>query len=55
LDWGKPLALLIELLYETDHVDMAMSYNVATRSQFSKILFNNVKETLKILRNMGKN
>lgn len=54
LHWGKPLTLLLELLYETDHVDMAMSYNVATRSQFPKTLFKDVKETLKILRNMGK-
>lgn len=54
LHWGKPLTVLIKLLYGTDHVDIAMSYNIATRSKFPKILFKNTIETLKILHNAGK-
>ncbi|MGL5263956.1 MAG: HAD family hydrolase [Candidatus Rhabdochlamydia sp.] len=54
LHWGKPFTLLLELLYETDHVDIAMSYNIATRSKFPKVLFKNTIETLNVLRNSGK-
>jgi HAD superfamily hydrolase (TIGR01549 family) len=54
LHWGKPLTVLIRLLYETDHVDMAMSYNIATRKKFPKVLFKDTIETLNTLRNSGK-
>lgn len=52
--WGKPLTLLVQLLYETDHIDMAMAYNIATRSLFPKKLFPDTLLTLKTLREMGK-
>lgn len=52
--WGKPLTVLMKLLYNTDHIDMAMSYNIATRSQFPKILFKNTIKTLNSLRKLGK-
>ncbi|PWU15948.1 MAG: hypothetical protein C5B45_01580 [Chlamydiae bacterium] len=54
LHWGKPLTLLLKLLYETDHVNIAMSYNIATRSKFPKILFKDTISTLHTLRNLGK-
>ena len=52
--WGKPLSSLIQCLYETDQVDLAMSYNVATRSQFPKLLFEDTIGALKKIRTMGK-
>ncbi|MGB7978250.1 MAG: HAD-IA family hydrolase [Chlamydiales bacterium] len=54
LHWGKPLTVLIKSLYETDNIDMAMSYNLATRSQFPKLLFKDTISTLKKIRKMGK-
>lgn len=54
MHWGKPLTVLISKLYETDHIDMAMSYNIATRSQFPKQLFPGTVDTLKSLRKAGK-
>ena len=54
LHWGKPLTLLLKLLYETGHVDIPMSYNIATRSKFPKFLFKDTVETLKTLRSLGK-
>lgn len=52
--WGKPFTVLISKLYETDHIDMAMSYNIATRDQFPKQLLPDTLETLKSLRKKGK-
>lgn len=52
--WGKPLTVLMKLLYGTDHIDMAMSYNIATRSKFPKFLFKNTLKTLSALRKSGK-
>src|SRR5581483_3715870 len=52
--WGKPLTLLMKLLYETDNLDMAMSYNIATRNKFPKYLFKNTIKTLSTLRRSGK-
>ena len=52
--WGKPLTILMKLLYGTDHIDMAMSYNIATRQQFPKSLFKNTIKTLNALRKSGK-
>ena len=54
LHWGKPLTILMKLLYGTDHIDMAMSYNIATRPQFPKLLFKNTIMTLNALRKAGK-
>ncbi len=54
LHWGKPLTLLLKLLYETDHLDIAMSYNIATRSKFPKVLFKDTISTLNTLHNLGK-
>ena len=54
LHWGKPLTLLLKLLYETDHIDIAMSYNIATRSKFPKTLFKDTIRTLSTLRSLGK-
>lgn len=52
--WGKPLTMLVQLLYETDHIDVAMSYNIATRNLFPKRLFSDTLLTLENLRKMGK-
>jgi phosphoglycolate phosphatase len=52
--WGKPLTVLMKLLYGTDHIDMAMSYNIATRGHFPKILFKNTIKTLNSIRKLGK-
>lgn len=52
--WGKPFSLLMKLLYETDNLEMAMSYNIATRDKFPKLLFKNTLETLNALRKSGK-
>lgn len=54
LHWGKPFTVLLKRLYGTDHIDMAMSYNIATRGQFPKILFRDTLKTLKTLRRSGK-
>lgn len=52
--WGKPLTVLIRLLYETENIDMAMSYNIATRKKFPKILFKDTLETIYALKKAGK-
>src|ERR1700733_9818398 len=54
LHWGKPFTVLLKLLYGTDHIDMAMSYNIATRSKFPKVLFKDTIKTLNILHESGK-
>jgi HAD superfamily hydrolase (TIGR01549 family) len=51
--WGKPLTVLIKLLYGTDHIDIAMSYNIATRKKFPKRRFPDTIETLQALRDRG--
>lgn len=48
--WGKPFTVLIKMLYDTDHIDIAMSYNIATRNQFPKKRFNDAIETIQALR-----
>ena len=53
LHWGKPLTVLIKNLYETDNIDMAMSYNLATREKFPKSLFEDTLDTLASLRQSG--
>jgi HAD superfamily hydrolase (TIGR01549 family) len=52
--WGKPLTLLLKSLYETDRLNIAMFYNVATRNEFPKLLFEDTLATLTSLRAMGK-
>ncbi|GEM_PF-476764 len=54
LHWGKPFTVLLKHLYGTDHIDMAMCYNIATRSKFPKILFRDTIKTLRALRKSGK-
>lgn len=51
--WGKPLTVLIRLLYETENIDMAMSYNIATRKDFPKSLFDDSIKTLTSFRKAG--
>jgi phosphoglycolate phosphatase-like HAD superfamily hydrolase len=53
LHWGKPFTVLIKLLYETDNIDMAMSYNICTRTEFPKVLFKDTIKTLTALREAG--
>ncbi len=53
MHWGKPLTVLMKHLYETDHIDMAMSYNIATRSRFPKKLFKDTLDTLNVIRQSG--
>ena len=50
LHWGKPLTVLIKHLYGTDNIEMAMTYNIATRKDFPKSLFEDTIKTLKNLR-----
>lgn len=52
--WGKPFTVLLRCLYKTDHIDMAMSYNIATRELFPKKLFKGTLDTLKALKSSGK-
>ena len=51
--WGKPLTVLLKCLYETTHIDIAMSYNIATREMFPKRLLKGTIETLKALKTNG--
>lgn len=53
LHWGKPLTVLIKNLYETDNIDMAMSYNLATREKFPKSVFEDTLDTLATLQKSG--
>ena len=52
--WGKPFTVLLRCLYKTDHIDIAMSYNIATRAMFPKILLKGTIDTLKALRASGR-
>ena len=52
--WGKPFTVLLKMLYETDHIDIAMSYNIATRDKFPKRLFPKTISTITALKNAGK-
>ncbi len=54
MHWGLPSTSLLRLLYETDHVDIATSYKIATRERFPKFLFKDTLDTLKALRAAGK-
>lgn len=49
--WGKPFTVLLKLLYETDNIDMAMSYNICTRKDYPKALFEDTLATITGLRN----
>ena len=53
-NWGKPLTVLMQLLYETTDVDTAISYNTQMRSRFPKQLFPSVLDTLQELKSQGK-
>lgn len=48
--WGKPFTSLLTFLYETTHIDMAMSYNIATKDRFPKTIFRDTLATLKFFR-----
>ena len=52
--WGKPFTTLLRYLYKTDHIDIAMSYNIATRDMFPKKLFQGTLDTLRALKEKGK-
>ncbi len=54
LHWGAPLSSLLKLLYGTHHLDIAMSYNIAIRDRFPKLLFKDTLSTLKSFRKLGK-
>lgn len=54
MHWGLPSTSLLRLLYETDHVDIATTYKIATRDRFPKFLFKDTLATLKALRAAGK-
>lgn len=54
LHWGKPLTVLVKELYETNDIDQAMSYNIATRNLFPKVLFRHTLSTLRALREQGR-
>jgi phosphoglycolate phosphatase len=52
--WGKPLTVLMQLLYETSDVEQAISYNTAMRPHFPKLLFDSVLPTLESLQRAEK-
>ena len=51
--WGKPLPILMKLLYGTDDAETALSHNIATRAEFPKRLFDGTLDTLAALRTRG--
>ncbi len=53
LHWGKPLPLMMQLLYETDQVDTAALHNIETRNAYPKLLFNGTIDTLSALKKAG--
>lgn len=52
--WGKPLRVMMGLLYGTDDLEQAMSYNKATHHNFPKKLQNDTISTLQYLHDKGK-
>jgi len=52
--WGKPLRVLVGLLYDTDDVDTAIDREMATHKDFPKILLEDTKQVLAQLRKSGK-
>lgn len=54
LHWGKPLTVLLKLLYETEDIEGAMAHNLSTRHFFPKLLPDDTIETLESLHKMGK-
>lgn len=52
--WGKPLSVMMVLLYGTDDIDQAMAYNKAVHMNFPKKLHNDTVATLQALHAAGK-
>ncbi len=52
--WGKPLAELVSLLYETTDIEQAMANILATRDQYPKELFPATLPALRRLHKSGK-
>jgi HAD superfamily hydrolase (TIGR01549 family) len=51
--WGKPLAEMVCLLYETDNAQEALDYNVLHHTQFEKELFSATIPVLEHLKERG--
>src|SRR5579863_7135338 len=49
--WGKPLSIMIGLLYDTDDLIQAMDYVKITEKDFPKKLHEDTLSTLKHLKN----
>jgi HAD superfamily hydrolase (TIGR01549 family) len=52
--WGKPLRVMMGLLYGTDDLEQAMTYNLANHENFPKKLRDDTIATLKHLHKSGK-
>lgn len=52
--WGKPLSVLVGLLYGTDDIKTALEREMATHADFPKILYEDTIATLKTLKKAGK-
>lgn len=52
--WGKPLSVMIGLLYGTDDIDQAMDYNKALHENFPKTLRDDTIAVLKHFHDAGK-
>ena len=54
LHWGKPFSLLLKELYQTDKIEEATTYNIATRERFPKLLFPEMTNVIEELKRRGK-
>lgn len=54
LHWGKPLAKMVCLLYETEDTEQALAYNIKHHTEFEKELFSATIPTLERLKAKGK-
>jgi phosphoglycolate phosphatase len=52
--WGKPLSVMVGLLYGTNDTDQAMAYNMATHEDFPKKIQDDTVATLRYLHKSGK-
>jgi phosphoglycolate phosphatase len=52
--WGKPLSVMVGLLYGTTDINQAMAYNIATHEGFPKKIRDDTVATLRYLHESGK-
>jgi HAD superfamily hydrolase (TIGR01549 family) len=54
MHWGKPLSVMMSILYDTQDIDKAMAYNKKHHSQFPKLIHEDTLKVLRTLRKKGK-